>query len=123
MLIVIMVCLLSLGGYSLWKDMVVALSVSLCVVGVAYALRQRRVTQQRIDTFLKSFKEKEKELRTLHERLEEQSEGTDGGREGGEAESPLESSPSPESEVSLPPLSRNSFSRSEFKSPVMMSSI
>lgn len=103
--------------------MVVALSVSLCVVGVAYALRQRRVTQQRIDTFLKSFKEKEKELRTLHERLEEQSEGTDGGREGGEAESPLESSPSPESEVSLPPLSRNSFSRSEFKSPVMMSSI
>ena len=48
--------------------MVVALSVCLCVVGVAYALRQRRVTQQRIDTFLESFREKERELRGLQER-------------------------------------------------------
>ena len=65
------VCLsvcLSPGKYSLWKDVVVALSVSLCVVGVAYALRQRRVTQQRIDTFLESFREKERELRALHEK-------------------------------------------------------
>ncbi|CAI8033145.1 Stromal interaction molecule 1 [Geodia barretti] len=116
------------GKYSLWKDVVVALSVSLCVVGVAYALRQRRVTQQRIDTFLESFREKERELRALHEKLEEQKEGcdeTDGGRRGREetggeegdsspAKSFPGSSPSPESEASLPPFSRNSSASTSF---------
>ena len=56
------------GKSSVWKDVVVALSVSLCVVGVVHALRQRRVTQKRIDKFLESFREKERELRTLQER-------------------------------------------------------
>ena len=44
------------------------LSVTLCVVGMVYAVRQRRETQRRIDTFLESFREKEKELRALQER-------------------------------------------------------
>ena len=60
--------LLFVGRYSQWKDIVVVLSVSLCVVGVVYALRQRRVTQRRIDTFLESFREKERELKLLQER-------------------------------------------------------
>ena len=127
------------GKYSVWKDVVLVLSVSLCVVGVAYALRQRRDTQLRIDNFLKSFREKERELRALQERyggreggrggvvllvtthlvsrLEEQKESCEGAAAGrGEERNgyPLDSPPdsSPESEMSLPPLSGASFSRS-----------
>ena len=56
------------GKYSVWKDVMLGLSVMLCVVGMAYAVRQRRDTQRRIDTFLESFREKERELRALQEK-------------------------------------------------------
>ena len=48
--------------------MVVVLSTSLCLAGVLYALRQRRGVQSRIDIFLDSIREKERELKALQEK-------------------------------------------------------
>ena len=54
------------SGY--WKDVVVLLSSSLCLLGLLYALRQRRTAQTRIDTFLESIRIYERELNELKER-------------------------------------------------------
>ena len=53
---------------SLWKDVAVVLSSSLCLAGLVYALRQRKSVQSRIDFFLDSIQEKERELKGLQEK-------------------------------------------------------
>ena len=54
------------SGY--WKDIVVFLSSSLCLLGLLYTLKQRRSAQTRIDAFLESIRVYERELTTLKER-------------------------------------------------------
>ena len=56
------------SGY--WKDVIMTLSILLCVSGVVYALRQRWIAQSRIDSFLEDFRAKEEELTKLREKLE-----------------------------------------------------
>lgn len=53
---------------SYWKDAVLVLSITLSLLGVLYALRQRHSAQSRIDTFLESIRVYERELSELKER-------------------------------------------------------
>ena len=56
------------GYFSYWKDAVLVLSSTLCLLGLLYALRQRQVAQSRIDTFLENTRVYEKELSELKEK-------------------------------------------------------
>ena len=76
------------SGY--WKDVIMALSILLCVSGMVYAVRQRCIAQSRIDSFLEDFRAKEEELKKLREKLEHQervmAESVDTGKEEEEEE-------------------------------------
>ena len=82
------------SGY--WKDIIMMLSILLCVSGVMYALRQRWIAQSRIDSFLEDCRAKEKELTKLREKLEHQervmADTTDSGKEEDEEEEKEEGS-------------------------------
>ena len=82
-------------GSGYWKDALLALSVALSVCGVLYALRQRQVSQSKIDSFLEDFRVKEEELSKLKSKLE--IEKTMGETEDHDSRS-LDSAPTPPSE-------------------------
>jgi len=65
------------SGY--WKDAVVLLSSTLCLLGLLYALKQRHSAQTRIDAFLESIRIYERELNELKEKLEQQKEEAEMG--------------------------------------------
>lgn len=71
------------SGY--WKDIIMTLSILLCMGGVMYALRQRWIAQSRIDSFLEDYLMKKEELTKLRAKLECQEmsmeETTDSGKE------------------------------------------
>lgn len=103
-------------GY--WKDVIMTLSILLCVWGVLYALRQRWIAQSRIDSFLEDFRTKEEELTKLRSKLELQEmaldEDTDSGKEecketppnGPASLTPRDSSPTNEDALSEASFSR-----------------
>ena len=79
------------SGY--WKDIIMTLSILLCVWGVLYALRQRWIAQSRIDSFLEDFQSKEEELIKLRSKLKHQemviaAEETDSGKSEGKETPP-----------------------------------
>lgn len=105
------------AGY--WKDIIMTLSILLCVWGVLYALRQRWIVQSRIDSFLEEYRTKEEELTKLRSKLELQemimAEATDSGKEDKSKVSPP-SDPAPlshqdSSQVDEDLMSEASFSR------------
>ena len=69
-------------GSGHWKDAISLFSVTISVIGILFALRQRRSAQSRIDSFLEDMREKEKELDVLKSKLEasqsQEEEGVDG---------------------------------------------
>ena len=71
------------SGY--WKDVIMTLSILLCMAGLMYALRQRWIAQSRIDSFLEDYLMKKEELTKLRAKLERQemlmAEATDSGKE------------------------------------------
>ena len=53
-----------------WKDIILKISVVLIVCGSIYALRQRRVSKLRIDSFMEDLRLKEEEIRKLKSKFE-----------------------------------------------------
>ena len=105
------------SGY--WKDIIMTLSILLCVWGVLYALRQRWIVQSQIDSFLEDYRTKEKELEKLRSKLELQemvmAETTDSRKEEESEESTIDGPAPLLQQDSSPPdedlLSEVSFSR------------
>lgn len=62
-----------------WKDTIVILSTFLSVCGILYALRQRRLSQSRIDSFMEDLRLKEEEVSKLKSKFQAlETELTDG---------------------------------------------
>ena len=57
--------------YGYWKDAILAISVILCVCGALYALRQRKLSRSRIDTFMANLRLKEEEVKRLKSKFED----------------------------------------------------
>ncbi len=66
-------------GSGYWKDALLAISITLSVCGLLYALRQRYLAQSRIDSFLKDLRVKEEELSKLKCKLELETAVDEGG--------------------------------------------
>lgn len=72
-----------------WKDIILVICIASCVSGIVYAMRQRRLFQTRMDSFIADLRLKEEEVRRLKSRFEElEREREDvpdrGTKEGGE---------------------------------------
>ena len=53
-----------------WKDYIWKLSLLLALLGVIYAVRQRRISKSRMDSFMEDLRKKEEELRKLKSKFE-----------------------------------------------------
>lgn len=80
------------SGY--WKDIIMTLSILLCMGGVAYALRQRWIAQSRIDSFLKDYLTKKEELMKLRAKLEREEMLMEGSTDSGKEEEEEDKEPS-----------------------------
>ena len=106
-----------------WKDYFLKFLVLLAVCGVIYAIRQRRISKSRMDSFMEVLRQKEEELRRLKSKFEAiEEESADGPS--------LSPTPPPcnnqEEEVAegplmMAPIHSSSSSGSEENSPSVMS--
>ena len=91
-----------------WKDAILITSIFLCLFGVVYALRQRKLSRSRIDSFMADLRLKEDEIKKLKSKFkelemltEESVDGhTDNSSEKSESSCPLMMAPSPTSHSS-----------------------
>ena len=60
-----MICVLHSLGLSYWKDGIVLILLTLCIILSLWAVFQRRHTQKRVDCFLEESRVYEKELNEL----------------------------------------------------------